>query len=102
MSHRGGLHPSLLWLWCRLAAVALIRPLVRELPYVAGAALKKKRKKERKKERKGNMRETLKDMEDPFRTSSICLAGIPERVETVKEKNYQRKVLIVSSLKLSN
>ena len=48
------------------------------------------------------MRETLKDMEDPFRTSSICLAGIPERIETAKEKNYQRKVLIVSSLKRSN
>ena len=32
--------PVLLWLWCRLAAAALIRPLARELPYAAGAALK--------------------------------------------------------------
>ena len=34
----------------RLAAAAPIRPLAWELPYAAGAALKKKRKKERKKE----------------------------------------------------
>ena len=32
----------MLWLWCRLAATALIGPLARELPYVAGAALKNK------------------------------------------------------------
>ena len=29
----------LLWLWCRLAAAALIRPLAWELPYAASAAL---------------------------------------------------------------
>ena len=33
----------LLWLWCRLAAVALIRPLAWEPPYAASAALKKKK-----------------------------------------------------------
>ena len=37
----------LLWLWHRPAAVALIQPLAQELPYDAGAAIKrKKRKKE--------------------------------------------------------
>ena len=35
-----------LWLWCRLAAVAPIRPLAWEPLYVAAAALKKKKKKE--------------------------------------------------------
>ena len=30
--------PTLLWLWCRLAAPALIRPLAWEPPYAAGAA----------------------------------------------------------------
>ena len=34
--------PVLLWLWCRLAAAALIRPLAWEPPYVAGVALKSK------------------------------------------------------------
>ena len=33
---------ALLWLWYRLAAAALIGPLSWELPYVAGAALKRK------------------------------------------------------------
>ena len=31
--------------WCRPAVAALIQPLARELPYVAGVALKKKKKK---------------------------------------------------------
>ena len=38
--------PVLLWLWCRPASAALIRPLVRELPCAAGASLKSKKKKE--------------------------------------------------------
>ena len=31
---------TLLWLWCRLASVALTQPLARELPYATGVALK--------------------------------------------------------------
>ena len=34
----------LLWLWCRLAAVALIQPLAWEIPYAVGVALKRKKK----------------------------------------------------------
>ena len=49
MDCRCGLDLVLLWLWCRPAAAALIRPLAAgELPYAAGAALKKEKKKERK------------------------------------------------------
>ena len=42
---------ALLWLWCRLVAVALIRPLAWEPPYATGAALEKakRQKKEKKK-----------------------------------------------------
>ena len=45
--------PALLWLWPKLAAVALFQPLAQEPPYAMGAALKKaeKKKKERKKEK---------------------------------------------------
>ena len=39
----------LLWLWCRLEAIALIRPLAWEHPYASGAALQKKKKKKKKK-----------------------------------------------------
>ena len=42
---RCGSDLTLLQLWCRLAATALIWPLTWELPYAAGAALKKKQKK---------------------------------------------------------
>ena len=37
------LGPLLLWLWCRPAAVAPVRPLGWELPYVTGAAIKRKK-----------------------------------------------------------
>ena len=36
---------ALLWLWCRPAATALIRPLAWEPPYAEGAALEKTKKK---------------------------------------------------------
>ena len=48
VGHRHGSDPVLLRLWCRLAAVAPIRPLAWEPPYAAGAALKKKKKKKAK------------------------------------------------------
>ena len=35
--------PELLWLWCRLVATALIRPLAWEPLYAVGAALGKKK-----------------------------------------------------------
>ena len=40
---------DLAWLWHKLAAVAPIWPLAWELPYAAGAVLKKKKKKKSKK-----------------------------------------------------
>ena len=47
-----GLDLVLLWLWCRLAATALIRPLAWKPPYASCAGLKRKeKKKERKKEK---------------------------------------------------
>ena len=42
---RHGSDPELLWLWHRPAAVARIIPLAWELPYAAGAALKKTKNK---------------------------------------------------------
>ena len=52
VGHRCGSDPTLLWLWRRLAATALIRPLAWELPYAAGAALESKTRKEKKKRKK--------------------------------------------------
>ena len=41
VGHRHGSDLVLLWLWHRLAAVALIRPLAWELPCAVGTALKR-------------------------------------------------------------
>ena len=48
VGRRHGSDPELLWLWCRPAAVTLIRPLAWEPPYVVGVALKSKIKKKKK------------------------------------------------------
>ena len=45
VGHRCGKDPALLWLWCRLAAEAPIRPLAWETPYAMGAALERKKEK---------------------------------------------------------
>ena len=42
---RRGSDPELLWLWCRPAATALIRPLAWEPPYAAGSGPSKDKKK---------------------------------------------------------
>ena len=41
IGHRRGSDATLLWLWCRLAAITPIGPLGWELPCALGAALKK-------------------------------------------------------------
>ena len=45
---RCGLDPELLWLWCRLAAVALIRPIAWEPPCATGVVLKRQKTKKKK------------------------------------------------------
>ena len=51
VGHRHGLDLALLWLWRRLAATAMIRPLAWEPLYAVVVAIEKtkKKKKERKK-----------------------------------------------------
>ena len=45
---RRGSDPALLWLWCRPAATAPIRPLAWEPPYAEGAALEKAKRQKKK------------------------------------------------------
>jgi len=52
VGRRCGSDPELLWLWCRLAAVAPIQPLAWELPYIESAALNKKAKQNKSKQNK--------------------------------------------------
>ena len=44
VGHRHNLDPALLWLWYRPAALAVIQPLIWELPCAVGAALKGKKR----------------------------------------------------------
>ena len=45
IDRRHGLDPLLLWLWCRRAAPAPVRPLAWEPPCATGAALEKPKNK---------------------------------------------------------
>ena len=49
---RRGSDPALLWLWCRLAATAPIRPLAGGPPYAAGIALEKTKTKKQTNKKK--------------------------------------------------
>jgi len=68
--------PALLWLWCRPAATALIRPLAWEPPCAAGAALRRQKKKKEKK--------TTPDI-------IICLGGCIQYPKTSKEKERNKR-----------
>ena len=48
VARRHSSDPVLLWLWCRLAAAALIRPLAWEPPYAVSAALKRPKQRQNK------------------------------------------------------
>ena len=52
VGRRRGSDPTLLWLWCRLAAVAPIGALAWEPPYAVGTALKTKKNKTKKQQQK--------------------------------------------------
>ena len=51
VGQRYGSDLALLWLWCRLAATALIRPLAWEPPYAVEAALEKAKRPKKKKKK---------------------------------------------------
>ena len=87
VGHRRGSDLALLWLWCRPAATALIRPLAWEHPRAAGAALKRlKKKKEkeneaaqdrkREEEEKGRTRGRRAEVL-PHRSASRCQGSQP-------------------------
>ena len=56
VGHRQSSDLVLLWLWHRLAAVAMIQPLVWELPYATGVTLKNKQTQKKAKQKKENER----------------------------------------------
>ena len=63
VGRRRGLDLALLWLWCKLAATALIRPLAWEPSYASGVSLKKTKEKKKKKKEE--------EEEDDQRTAKV-------------------------------
>ena len=76
---RHGLDLALLWLWCRLAAVALIRPLAWEPPCAAGVALKRQKTKKKKKEEKKE-----KTSHQDFSTQQVSHSDLKEKSKTLQ------------------
>ena len=60
IGHRHVLDPELLWLWCRLMAMAPVGPLAWERPSAICAALKRQKTKKKFKKLKGKLRKFLK------------------------------------------
>ena len=54
---RSSLDPTLLWLWYRLGAIALIGPLAWELPNAKGMGHKNNKKKKKKKKKRERERQ---------------------------------------------
>ena len=59
---RRGSDLVLLWLWCRLAAIPPMRPLIREPPFAAGVALKSKNKNKSKNYWSSHVAKQVKDL----------------------------------------
>ena len=72
VGHRCSSDLALLWLWCRLAATALIRPLAWESPYAMGMALKRRGRKGGRKEGEEERKER-KEMLILFLDSQLSL-----------------------------
>ena len=62
--------PALLWLWCRLAAIAPIGPLAWELPHAASETLKNKQTNKNNKTKKKRRRRTF--LQAPTHFSLRC------------------------------
>ena len=61
VGHRHSLNLALLWLWCRLAATAVIRPLAWEPPCAKGVALKRQKNKTKQKKKKEEFVEEVRE-----------------------------------------
>ena len=89
VSRRGSSGPVWLWLWYRLAAVALIEPLAWDPTYDAGAALKSRKKKKKTSQR------TIKIKTNPKvsrRKEIIKIRGEINEIETRKSIEKSMKL----------
>ena len=78
--------PALLWLWCRLAAVAPIQPLAWELPCAAGAALKSEKIKSEVELKKIELRDRGSGAEGQIRVLMAFLSNTPAGVASPRPR----------------
>jgi len=76
---------ALLWLWRRLAATALIRPLAWEPPYATGVALKKTKRQKRQKKKK-KKKKLKKDERPRYKTTYYKTPRGKHRPNTLQHK----------------
>ena len=65
----------MLWLWCRLAPAAPVKPLARELSNAEGTALKRPKKKKKKKKRE-SVRENFSFQIIPVKVPGLIFIGL--------------------------
>ena len=73
VGHRHASDSTLLWLWYRLAAVALIQPLAWEPLYAAGAATKRQKKKTKQNKQTNKKKQKKK----PFPLTAVLPPVVP-------------------------
>ena len=83
VGRRCGSDPELLWLWCRPAAVAPIRPLAWEPPHAIDEALKSKIKKIKKEKNEGVLF-LAQQLMNPTRIHEV-VGSIPGLAQRVKD-----------------
>ena len=96
VGRRSGLDPTLLWLWCRPAATALIRPLTWEPPYAEGAALKKAKRQKTNKQTKTKKQISINFNLNYFPWSLLWLSGV--RTQLVSLRMRVRSLASLSRL----
>ena len=88
----------LLWLWCRLAALAPIGPLAWEPPYTAGVALKRQKEKRKKEKRELSCEDKKKKKKCGSWPSLIAAEGKQKQMggicRTAHSSNIQRDPVV--------
>ena len=87
--HRCSLDTVLLWLWRRLAATDLIRPLAWELPYAGDVALEKTKGKNKTKQNKKTATTFPQPKTTPEQGHNLLQPMKAERGEEAEEEKFE-------------
>ena len=108
VGHRCSSDPELLWLQCRLVAIAPIRPLAWEPPYAAGSSPRKgkKTKKKRKEKKRKRLQSNASKDDARFRKKNKIEAKTDELEETfikgIQDLKIQQAEMINTIAEIKN